>query len=105
LRQALINLLLNAYQAMPRGGRLEVRATTAQLEDAPWTEIAIRDSGGGIPPEALSRIFQPFFTTKATGTGLGLAVVRRIVEGHGGAIAVGRPTSGAEFLVRLPLQR
>jgi two-component system sensor histidine kinase HydH len=105
LRQALVNLLLNAYQAMPRGGRLEVRAGTAALDGKPCTEIAIRDSGGGIPPDALSRIFQPFFTTKATGTGLGLAVVRRIIEGHGGAVAVGRPAIGAEFLVRLPLLR
>jgi signal transduction histidine kinase len=84
---------------------LEVRASNSWLEETPCTEIAIRDSGTGIPPEALSRIFQPFFTTKATGTGLGLAVVRRIVEGHGGAVAVGRPASGAEFLVRLPLSR
>jgi two-component system sensor histidine kinase HydH len=105
LRQALVNLLLNAYQAMPRGGRLEVRAVASRLEDAPCIEIAIRDSGGGILPDALSRIFQPFFTTKATGTGMGLAVVRRIVEGHGGAVAVGRPPAGAEFLVRLPLLR
>ena len=105
LRQALVNLLLNAFQSMPRGGLLEVRASSSWLEETPCTEIAIRDSGTGIPPEALSRIFQPFFTTKATGTGLGLAVVRRIVEGHGGAVAVGRPASGAEFLVRLPLSR
>jgi PAS domain S-box-containing protein len=105
LRQALVNLLLNAFQSMPRGGLLEVRATSSLLDEEPCTEIGIRDSGPGIPPEALSRIFQPFFTTKATGTGLGLAVVRRIVEGHGGAVAVGRPGSGAEFLVRLPLSR
>jgi two-component system, NtrC family, sensor histidine kinase HydH len=105
LRQALVNLLLNAFQSMPRGGLLEVRAGSSMLDETPCTEIAIRDSGPGIPPEALSRIFQPFFTTKATGTGLGLAVVRRIVEGHGGAVAVGRPASGAEFLVRLPLSR
>jgi signal transduction histidine kinase len=105
LRQALVNLLLNAYQAMPRGGRLAIRARTSQLDGAPCTEIAIHDSGEGIPAEARSRIFQPFFTTKATGTGLGLAVVRRIVEGHGGAVAVGQPPEGAEFLVRLPLLR
>jgi PAS domain S-box-containing protein len=103
LRQALVNLLLNAYQAMPRGGRLEVRASRAKIEDNECAEIAIRDSGSGIPPEAMARIFQPFFTTKAMGTGLGLAVVRRIVEGHGGVIALGRPAMGAEFLVRLPL--
>jgi signal transduction histidine kinase len=102
LRQALVNLLLNAHQAMPRGGRLEVQAGAARVDGATCTEIVIRDSGSGIPAEALSRIFQPFFTTKATGTGLGLAVVRRIVEGHGGAVIVGKPPTGAEFLVRLP---
>jgi signal transduction histidine kinase len=105
LRQALVNLLLNAFQSMPRGGLLEVRADSGLLDGVPCAQISIRDSGPGIPPEALSRIFQPFFTTKATGTGLGLAVVRRIVEGHGGAVALGRPASGAEFLVRLPLSR
>jgi signal transduction histidine kinase len=99
LRQALINLFLNALQAMPRGGVLEVRAA-AQRGTA---EVIIDDSGPGIPEEIRGRIFQPFFTTKATGTGLGLAVVKRIVEGHGGSIEARAAQSGAEFCVRLPL--
>lgn len=99
LRQALINLFVNALQAMPRGGHLEVRASSADRE----AEIVINDTGPGIPHELRARIFQPFFTTKATGTGLGLAVVKRIVEGHGGAIEVGNVSTGAEFRLRLPL--
>ena len=100
LRQALINLFLNAYQAMPRGGQLEVRAAEADGS----VELAIHDSGPGIPPDAREKVFQAFFTTKATGTGLGLAVVRRIVEGHGGSIGLGEDAkNGAEFRLRLPI--
>ena len=100
LRQALINLFLNAYQAMPRGGQLEVRAAEADGS----VELAIHDSGPGIPPDSREKVFQAFFTTKATGTGLGLAVVRRIVEGHGGSIGLGEDAkNGAEFRLRLPI--
>jgi two-component system, NtrC family, sensor histidine kinase HydH len=103
LRQALVNLFLNAYQAMPREGRLYVRASRGALDGRPCAEIVVRDTGPGIPAEVVSKIFQPFFTTKATGTGLGLAVVRRIVEGHGGTIELGSGP-GAEFTLRLPLE-
>ena len=99
LRQALVNLFLNAYQAMPRGGQLEVQAALANGA----AEIIINDTGPGIPAEIADRVFLPFFTTKATGTGLGLAVVKRIVEGHGGAIRLGSTSAGAEFRLRLPL--
>ena len=104
MRQALINLFLNAHQAMPRGGHLEVRAMRGELEGRPCTDVVISDTGPGIPPEVGARVFLPFFTTKPTGTGLGLAVVRRIVEGHGGAITLGQPPAGAEFHLRLPLE-
>jgi signal transduction histidine kinase len=103
LRQALINLFLNAYQAMPRGGQLEVRATHRAQDTGAVAEVAIRDSGPGIPPESREKIFQPFFTTKAMGTGLGLAVVRRIVEGHGGTIVLASSAAGAEFHLQLPI--
>ena len=99
LRQALVNLFLNAHQAMPRGGILEVSAARRDGQ----AEIAIRDSGSGIVPEAREKIFQPFFTTKAMGTGLGLAVVKRIVEGHGGSVELAEGGPGAEFRLRLPL--
>src|SRR5207245_1086262 len=104
LRQALVNLFLNAYQAMPRTGRLEVRASRSTIDSRPFAEIVVRDSGPGIPPDVVDKIFKPFFTTKAMGTGLGLAVVRRIVEHHGGTIELGRLSPGAEFKLRLPLE-
>jgi signal transduction histidine kinase len=104
LRQALVNLFLNAYQAMPRTGRLEVRASRSMIDSRPFAEIVVQDSGPGIPPDVVDKIFKPFFTTKATGTGLGLAVVRRIVEHHGGTIELGRLSPGAEFKLRLPLE-
>ncbi|HZC77383.1 MAG TPA: ATP-binding protein, partial [Ktedonobacterales bacterium] len=104
LRQALVNLFLNSYQAMPRGGRLEVRARRAELDGRPAAEVLMNDTGPGIPAAIGPRVFLPFFTTKATGTGLGLAVVKRIVEGHGGSIELGQPPVGAEFRLRLPLE-
>lgn len=104
LRQALVNLVLNAVQAMPRGGRLTIDARRGDLKGFPAADIAIADTGPGVPAEARSRIWQPFFTTKATGTGLGLAVVKRIVDGHGGSIVLSRADAGAEFRLYLPLE-
>ena len=104
LRQALVNLFLNAYQAMPRAGHLDVRSSRGAIDGRPCAEIVVQDSGAGIAADIVDKIFQPFFTTKATGTGLGLAVVRRIVEGHGGTIDLGRVSPGAEFRLRLPLE-
>jgi signal transduction histidine kinase len=102
MRQAVLNVAVNAVQAMPRGGTLVVRAR----RDGAWARVEIRDSGPGIPDEIRHRIFEPFFTTKASGTGLGLAVVKRIVEGHGGEVAVASdPGSGAAFTIRIPLEQ
>jgi signal transduction histidine kinase len=102
MRQAVLNVAVNAVQAMPRGGTLIVRAR----RDGTWARVEIRDSGPGIPDEIRHRIFEPFFTTKASGTGLGLAVVKRIVEGHGGEVAVASdPGSGAAFTIRIPLEQ
>ena len=105
--QLLLNLFLNACQAMPKGGQLEV--TTASLTDPDgipgrWVEIVVRDTGVGISPDVLPRIFEPFFTTKdrSEGTGLGLAVVHKIVEGLGGSITVSSEVGvGTAFRVRL----
>ncbi len=104
MRQALMNLLLNAVQAMPRGGWLAIRAEHEPLNRPPMLRIDIQDSGPGIPPEMAERIFQPFFTTKATGSGLGLAVVRRILDAHHGQVWVD-PTQkqGARLCLRLPM--
>jgi PAS domain S-box-containing protein len=100
VRQAVVNLAVNAVQAMPRGGRLTVRVR----RDAEAARLEIEDTGPGIPEEVRSRIFEPFFTTKASGTGLGLAVVKRIVDGHGGEIAVrSRPGAGTVFSLSFPL--
>ena len=100
VRQAVLNIAVNAVQAMPRGGRLTLR--TRRSGDAVVLEI--EDTGAGIPAEVSARIFEPFFTTKASGTGLGLAVVKRIVEGHGGTIAVrNQPGSGAVFSLSFPV--
>jgi signal transduction histidine kinase len=69
-----------------------------------WARIAVTDQGPGIPPQAADRIFQPFFTTKATGTGLGLAVVKRIAEAQSGEVLVDSSAEGTTFTLRLPLQ-
>jgi signal transduction histidine kinase len=108
IEQILLNLIINARQAMPRGGRLriEVRENVA----AGMAEIRIADTGVGIPPEQLRLIFEPFYTTKAPdehgrgGSGLGLSVCRQIIEQHQGRIRVeSLPGKGAIFTVKLPL--
>jgi signal transduction histidine kinase len=85
---------------MPRGGRLSVRIR----RDAGGVLLEVEDTGPGIPAEIRKRIFEPFFTTKATGTGLGLAVVKRIVDGHGGEISVSSgPGGGTIVQLRFPV--
>ncbi len=107
MRQAMLNLLLNAMQAMPGGGRIDLKL---------WREgrsavLEITDEGEGIPPELLSRIFDLYFTTKPSGTGIGLAITYRILQMHGGALEVRSSLSstndvtprGTTFTLRLPL--
>jgi signal transduction histidine kinase len=102
VRQAILNVAVNAVQAMPRGGRLSVRTR----REGDRAVVELEDTGAGIPDEVRERIFEPFFTTKASGTGLGLAVVRRIVEGHGGEVRVrSTPGTGTTFALRFPLER
>ncbi len=110
LTQAVMNVLLNAIQAMPNGGTLTVRADVVApaIGDAaaggPVGRIAITDTGPGIRPENLARIFEPYFTTKEGGTGLGLALTRRIILEHRGSIrAENGPDGGAHFVIELPL--
>lgn len=104
LQQVFLNLFLNAGDAMPNGGTLAVRT----LYDAPADSIRIdiKDTGTGIDPEILGRIFSPFLTTKPKGTGLGLAICKQMIEQHGGSIgAENDPAGGALFRIVLPVKR
>ncbi len=97
--QVLSNLLINAIQAMPDGGTL----TVSTFSDPKGIQVSVRDSGKGIPKSKLDRIFDPFYTTKTRGTGLGLPICRRVVEAHHGRIsASSRSGQGAEFSIQLP---
>lgn len=101
IKQALLNLILNALQATSPGGRVAVRTAG----DADRLEIAVRDDGEGIPDTLRERVFTPFFTTRAEGTGLGLALVRRIAEQHGGDVTlVSRLGVGTTVTLRLPAE-
>src|SRR5271165_2433561 len=86
-KQALLNLMLNAEQAMPEGGELTIQAEHENTTP-PRVCLTLIDTGKGISPETLQRIWQPFFSTKQGGTGLGLPTTKRIVEAHGGSIEV-----------------
>jgi signal transduction histidine kinase len=100
LCNVLVNLFLNALDAMPHGGHIEVELET--LPDA-GVRITVTDTGPGIPPETAGRLFTPFASSKPTGTGLGLSISRRIIEEHGGRLTGGnRPVGGACFTVTLP---
>ncbi len=102
LEQALINLLLNALEAVERGGRVVVWTRTLPGRSG-LVELGVRDNGAGIAPEQMPQLFTPFYTSKARGTGLGLSNVKRIVEAHGGQVSVkSSPGRGASFRVRLP---
>ena len=96
---AVDNLIRNAMDATPAGGRIDVSARSAR--DA--HRIVVRDSGPGIPPDVLPRIFDLYFTTKRDGTGVGLAVSQQIVAGHRGRLEVeSAPGAGATFTIVLP---
>ncbi len=117
MRQLVLNLLLNALDAVATGGRVSVRLRTPRLEphrspvvageeaSAAWVSMEVSDDGAGLPAELGDRIFEPFVTTKETGVGLGLAICRRITEAHGGQLdASDRSPTGTTFTVRLPLE-
>jgi PAS domain S-box-containing protein len=100
MKQVLVNLAKNAIQATTKGGVLGFQ--TGEAGDGVW--VSVSDTGGGIPQEQLNRIFEPFYTTKKKGTGLGLMIVQRIVREHGGRIEVeSRVGKGTTFRVWLPL--
>jgi signal transduction histidine kinase/putative methionine-R-sulfoxide reductase with GAF domain len=103
LRQVLWNLVSNAIQAMENGGRLTVATRSALQDEGDGVVFLVGDTGGGIPHDVVHNIFNPFFTTKAKGTGLGLPIVHAIVEKHGGSIQLdNREGKGVTFSVFLP---
>ncbi len=100
LGRAVRNLLENALRASGAGGTVEV----AVASDDGHARISVVDSGPGVPPEVLPRIFDPYFSTHAAGTGLGLPIARRIAEEHGGRIEAGNvPGGGFEVVITIPL--
>lgn len=108
LQGAFLNLFLNAIDAMPNGGQIRVR--TYEVEPATGgarrVRVAISDTGPGIPPEVRDKVLDPFFSTKAQGSGLGLAVALHTIEGHGGSLRLSERSevgAGAEFVIDLPL--
>jgi len=103
INQVLLNLLLNAIQSMDKPGT--IRVVLQQTEDD-LVAITVNDEGRGIPPEQLTNIFRPFYTTKGHGTGLGLSLARRMVESHGGTIGVQSTLGqGTRFTIELPVRR
>ena len=104
IKQAVINIIKNAMEAMENGGTLFIRTYAAS--DAPEAALEIGDTGSGISSKAMHNIFNPYYTTKPRGTGLGLPITNRIIKAHGGRIELkNRESGGALFTIKLPLQK
>jgi signal transduction histidine kinase len=102
MKQVILNLLMNAIQAMPKAGRLGLSGRMSR--DGHWVELTIQDSGIGIPPEDIDKLFDPFFSTKEGGIGLGLSIAHRIIDQHHGKIEVeSKPGKGTLFTISLPI--
>jgi signal transduction histidine kinase len=102
IKQVVVNIITNAVEAMPEGGRLLIAAR----EKDKFLEVEVSDTGCGIPQESMDEIFDPLFTTKAKGIGLGLAMCKAIIDRHEGNIAVeSKVGEGTTFSLRLPLGR
>lgn len=105
LRNALVNILLNAAEAMPKGGVITIRSRVTEARGRKQLILLVKDSGMGIPPEHLRQIFDPFFTTKQEGTGLGLSIAHKILEQHKVIIDVRSTVNkGTTFYMKFPLQ-
>jgi len=101
LGQVFGNIILNAVQAMPQGGQLMIKSET---REPGWVAVSIADTGVGIPKKNIGKIFEPLFTGKAKGIGLGMAITKTFVDGHGGTIEVNsKPGKGSTFTVKLPV--
>jgi two-component system sensor kinase FixL len=105
LQQVLLNLIINGMDAVDGLRHEDRRVTlTAQRNGAQSVEIAVSDSGNGIPTETLAQVFEPFFTTKPNGMGMGLSISRTIIEAHGGKLwAENNPEGSASFRFTLPI--
>jgi signal transduction histidine kinase len=113
LRQLFTNLLTNAFEALGGAGGIHIAGTPLATDDpvpgvdsaGPMIQVTVSDTGPGVPPEVVDRIFSPFFTTKPQGSGLGLAIVRKIIDAHDGRIDIGaRQGGGTTFRVTLPVK-
>ena len=103
MQQVFLNIVLNAYQAMPSGGELGIKSSLVIRDSIEYVQVDISDTGSGIPPQILGKIFTPFYTTKAQGTGLGLPICNKLVKLHKGDIRVAsNDKSGTVFTVELP---
>ena len=99
LKQAFYNIVKNSSEAMKQGGLLKIRTGA----DSEWVNIRFSDTGGGMTQEAMARIFEPYFTTKQSGSGLGLMITQRIVRAHGGEVVIeSDPGNGLKITIRLP---
>jgi signal transduction histidine kinase len=105
IRTCFVNVLVNAFQAMPQGGKLAISASLVKEADGGrWIEVRFQDTGYGIAADDLLRVFEPYFTTKEVGIGLGLALTKKIVEEHGGTIALDSVRDqGTAVNIRLPV--
>lgn len=102
IEQVFRNIIENAVAACPDPGRLRISCTEVEFEGAPALRISFHDNGPGFNNESIAAVFQPFFTTKQKGTGLGMPICKRIIEAHGGRIFVSESGGGAEVVVVLP---
>jgi two-component system, sporulation sensor kinase E len=99
LKQAFYNIIKNASEAMKQGGLLKIRTSA----DGEWMNVTFSDTGGGMTQETMARVFEPYFTTKKTGSGLGLMITQRIVRAHGGEVVLeSDPGRGLRLTIRLP---
>ena len=103
MSQVFINLIMNALHAMPNGGLCRIAAGVQDSDGKRWVALSVTDTGIGITKHELSRVFEPFYTTKPSGTGLGLAIAYRIMQDHGGTIQVSSvPGSGTTVVMTFP---
>jgi PAS domain S-box-containing protein len=104
ISQVLLNVVVNAFHAMPNGGFCRIAAEAHHANGTYWLIVSVKDTGIGIKKEELARVFEPFYTTKSNGTGLGLAIAYRIMEDHGGTIQVSStPGMGTTVVVTFPV--